>query len=170
MSFDTDFDTAFTILLGKAVAAITPTGTVPVTTGTSGTSTTTSAPTTRVVDVPLVIGGRGVSLSTNDHVFYRLGLNGTVTIITWSLAGTASGVAFNGTISVDLLVGSTLASVASICGSHRPSLNGQSERSDQTPDSDWTTTIADPRWIMAKVLSNSGIEVISLTLRCSVPA
>lgn len=168
MSFETDFDTAFSILLGKAVGVITPTG-VTVTPTPVSDGTTTTIATARVVDVPMVIGGRGTALATSDHVFYRLGLNGTLTVLTWSLAGTVSGASIAGTITVDILVGSTLATVATICGGNKPTLTAQAERSDQAPATDWTTSIADPRWIMAKVISTAGaLEVVSLTLRCLV--
>jgi hypothetical protein len=125
----------------------------------------------RVVDIPLVLGTRGVVLAVNDHVFFRLGLNGTVNILTWSLAGTISGASASGTIRVDVQTGATLATVATICGAgttHQPHLTAAAELSDQAPTS-WTTQIDDPSWIQAIVASTGGTrEVVSLTLRCAV--
>lgn len=124
----------------------------------------------RVVDVPLVIGTRGVVLAVNDNIFFRLGLNGTVRILTWSLAGTITGASASGTIRVDVLSGSTLATVASICGGtgNQPQLSAAAEASDQLP-SGWTLDLTDPQWIMARVASTGGtLEVASLTLRCVV--
>lgn len=159
MSYETDFDSALTIVLGKAQGTISTTpAPTPVTT----------TPTTRVVDVVLLIGGRGTALAANDHVFFRLGLNGVVTVVSWSLAGTVSGSSVSGTITVDVLTGLFLSGVSSICASNRPALTAQAERADQAPTG-WTTTIQDGQWIMAKVTSTGGtLEVVSLTLRCSV--
>ncbi len=126
-------------------------------------------PGVRIVDVPLVLGTRGVTLAVGDHVFFRLGLNGLVTILTWSLAGTVAGSSVAGTITVDVLVGATLSGVASIAGAHKPALAAVAELDDQAPAVDWTVQISDPRWIMAKVTSTGGtLEVVSLTLRCAV--
>jgi hypothetical protein len=126
----------------------------------------------RVVDIPLVLGTRGVVLAVNDHVFFRLGLNGTVNILTWSLAGTISGASASGTIRVDVQTGATLATVASICGAgttHQPQLTAQAELSDQVPTSWSTTQIDDPSWIKAIVASTGGtLEEVGLTLRATV--
>lgn len=161
MSFETDFDSAFTILLGKAQGTLsvvpTPTPVTPTTT-----------PTTRVVDVAFVIGARGTALAANDHAFLRLGLNGVATIVSWSLAGTISGASASGTITVDVLTGQFFSGLSSICASNRPALTAQTERTDQNPTG-WTTTIQDGQWVMAKVFSTGGtLEVVGLTLRCSV--
>lgn len=122
----------------------------------------------RVVDVPLVIGSRGVVLAANDHVFLRLGLNGTATVLTWSLAGTVAGVSSARTCVIDVLTGVTLASVATICGGNRPALTAQAELADQPPTS-WGVSIGDPIWLMAKVVSADGtLEEVSLTLRMAV--
>lgn len=161
MSFETDFDSALTILLGKAQGTLTIVNNpAPV--------TTTPTSTTRVVDVVFAIGARGTALVANDHAFLRLGLNGPVTIVSWSLAGTVGGSSTSGTITVDVLTGSFFSGLSSICASNRPALTAQSERSDQSPTG-WTTTVQDGQWIMAKVLSTGGaLEVIGLTLRCAV--
>lgn len=162
MSFETDFDSAFTILLGKAQGTLTVTP-APVTP-----TPVTATPTTRVVDVAFVIGARGTALAVNDHAFLRLGLNGVVTIVSWSLAGTVAGSSASGTVTVDVLTSSFFSGLSSICASNRPALTAQSERADQTP-ANWTTTIQDGQWIMAKVLSTGGtLEVVGLTLRCAV--
>lgn len=127
-------------------------------------------PGVRVVDIVLVIGARDVLLDVADHVFYRLGLNGQVNILSWSMAGTIAGASAAGTIRVDVQVGATLATVASICGGtgNQPTLTAVAELSDQAPTG-WTTVITDPNWIMATVASTGGtLEVISLTLRAIV--
>jgi hypothetical protein len=125
---------------------------------------------TRIVDIPLIVGTRGVVLAVNDHVFFRLGLNGLVTVLTWSLAGTVAGASASGTIRIDVRVGATLAAAASICGGtgNQPQLTAQAERADQTPTG-WTTQIADSQWLEAIVASTGGtLEVAGLTLRCAV--
>lgn len=163
MSFETDFDSAFTILLGKAQGTLTV-GSTPTPTPTPVTPTST----TRVVDVAFVIGARGTALAVNDHAFLRLGLNGPVTVVSWSLAGTVGGSSASGTITVDVLTGLFFSGLSSICSANRPALTAQSERADQAP-TNWGTTIQDGQWIMAKVLSTGGtLEVVSLTLRCAV--
>lgn len=122
----------------------------------------------RVVDIPLVIGTNGIAIAVDDHVFFRLGLNGVVRIISWSLAVTVAGVATSGAITIDVQAGSTLATVASICGGSEPELTAQSELSDQSP-SGWTVEIPDPQWLMAIVTAADGtLEVASLTLRALV--
>lgn len=126
-------------------------------------------PGVRIVDVPLVIGARGSAASVGDHVFFRLGLNGLVTILTWSLGGTVGGTPTAGTVTLDVLVGATLATAASICGTSKPALAAAIEASDQPPAVGWTVQLTDPQWILAKVSSTGGtLEVISLTLRCAV--
>jgi hypothetical protein len=124
----------------------------------------------RVVNIPLVIGSRGVALAANDNVYFYLGLNGTLTIVSWSLAGMTSAASVSGTVTIDVLVGTTLATVASICGGSPPALSSQAELVGQLPTG-WTTAIADPRWICAKISSVSGgLEEAALTLRCVVDA
>lgn len=123
----------------------------------------------RIVNVPLVVGSQGVALAANDHVFFRLGLNGIITILTWSLAGTIAGASASGTITLDIQVGASLATVATICGTHKPALAAVAEETDQIPANDWTVQLTDPNWILATVTSTGGtLEVISLTLRCAV--
>lgn len=124
----------------------------------------------RVVDISLVIGTRGVILTTNDHAFLRLGLNGQVTLLAWSLAGTINAASAAGTVSLDVRVGSTLATVASICGgaANQPQLTAQAERVDQ-PVTGWSDKITDSQWLMAIVASTGGtLEVVGLTLRAAV--
>lgn len=123
----------------------------------------------RVVDVPVVLGARGAALVVGAHVFFRLGLNGKAYIQTWSLGATVAGVASNRSVTLDVQVGSTLATVASICGTNLPALATQSERADQPPTS-WTLlTLADPTWVYVATTAVDGmIEVVSLTLRLAV--
>lgn len=122
-----------------------------------------------IVDIVLVPIPTAATLQVGDQVYFRLGLNGVVTILAWSMAGTVGGASVAGTITLDILVGTTLATVATICGSHKPTLTAQAELADQTPATDWTVQIPDPRWIVARVSSTGGtLEVVSLTLRCAV--
>lgn len=123
----------------------------------------------RVVDVPLLLGAQGVALTASNHVFFRLGLNGQATILTWSLAGTVAGASHTGTVTLDILVGSTVATVASICGTSKPALSAVAELADQVPAASWTVQISDPQWILVKPTAVDGtLEVVSLTLRCAV--
>lgn len=123
----------------------------------------------RVVDVVLIPIPNGSVLAVGDQVFFRLGLNGAATIIAWSMAGMVGGASAAGTITLDILVGATLATVTTICGTHKPALTAQAERADQAPATDWTVQIPDPRWIVAKVTSTGGtLQAVSLTLRCGV--
>lgn len=122
----------------------------------------------RIVDVPIVLGAKGTALAVGDHAFLRLGLGGPATIISWSLAGTVGGTATAGTVQLDVLVGTTLAGVASIVSTNPPALSAVSEVHEQAPTL-WTTSIADPSWLMAKVTSTGGtLEVVGLTLRLQV--
>lgn len=119
----------------------------------------------RIVNLPLVIGARGVPLAAGDHVFLRLGLDATVDIVSWSIAATVAGASHAGTCQLDVQVGATLAAAASICGFVRPSLTAAAERDEQAPTG-WATSIADPSWLKAVVISADGtLEVVSLTLR-----
>lgn len=122
----------------------------------------------RVADVALAVGAPGSPLAVGDNVFLRLGLNGAATVLTFSLAATVAGAARSGTCVLDVLVGSTLAGAVSICGTNRPSLTAQAERPDLLPTS-WVTTIPDPSWLLARVVSTDGVlEVVGLTLRVIV--
>jgi hypothetical protein len=123
----------------------------------------------RIVDVVLVPLPTAATLQVGDNIYFRLGLNGIVTILAWSMAGEIANASASGTITVDILTGATLATVATICSSQKPTLTAQAERADQLPGNLWTVQIADPQWIMAKVTSTGGtLEVVSLTLRCAV--
>lgn len=126
-------------------------------------------PPARIVDVPVVLGVRGTALAAGAHVFLRLGLNGQATVLTWSLAASVAGVSHSATVAVDVQTGTTLAGVATICSSGRPSLSAQAERSDIVPSGWSTVAIADPSWVYFSVLSPDGtVEVVSLTLRLAV--
>jgi hypothetical protein len=125
----------------------------------------------RVINIPLVLGSRGVALAVGDHIFFRLGLDGLVTILNWSLAGTVSGASALGTITLDILIGDTMLTLTTIIATttERPLLTAAREAVEQPPGASWTTQITDPQWIMAKVTSTGGtLEEVSLTLRCKV--
>lgn len=126
----------------------------------------------RVVDVPVVLGSRGTPLVVGAHIFFRLGLNGQATVLTWSMGATVAGLASARTVQLDVQVGATLATVTTICGgtfTNRPHLTAQSELSDQLPSGWSTVAIADPSWLLVPVISVDGtLEVVSLTLRLGV--
>jgi hypothetical protein len=123
----------------------------------------------RVVDVPVVLGARGTALVVGAQVFFRLGLNGQANVLTWSLAGTVAGVAAARSVTVDVQTGTTLAAVASICGTNKPALVTQNERADQPPTSWTATAINDPMWVLVTATAVDGvIEVVSLTLRLGI--
>jgi hypothetical protein len=129
---------------------------------------TVSAAAQRTVDVVFVLGATGVPLVAGDHVFLRLGLNGTATIINWSLAATVAGTPTSGNVQLAVEVGTTLATVASIVASAPPALTADIELNDQPPTT-WTTAIADPSYVMVSVTSVDGtLEVVCLTLRVVV--
>jgi hypothetical protein len=127
------------------------------------------APGVRIVDLVLPLGSRGAPLDgTEQTPAIRLGLNGTATILTWSLNSLIAGVPAAGSVTLDVLAGPSLATAASICGSNRPSLAAQVERNDQGPTS-WSPTLLDPSTIMAVARAVDGvIEVATLTLRLAV--
>lgn len=123
----------------------------------------------RVVDIPITLGARGTPLAVGAHVFFRLGLNGSVTVLTWSVAATVAGVAHSGAVTLDVQTGATLATIASIAGTGHPLLSAASESSDHVPTGWTTTTIADPSWLYVSATAVDGtLEVVSLTLRVAV--
>lgn len=123
----------------------------------------------RVVDVVLVLGAEGTPLTTGMHVFLRMGLNGPATILSWSLGATVGGTPTAGALTVDLRAGATLATTATICGGAPPRLVGTAELVEQLPTVAWTTTLADPSWLMAVVTAVDGtLQVFGLTLRVAV--
>ncbi|RPJ26591.1 MAG: hypothetical protein EHM35_14775 [Planctomycetaceae bacterium] len=163
MPYETDFDAAFTVLLGKAQGTLAPVG--PVITP-APTPTTTTA---RVVDVAFVLGSMGAPVVVGDHSFIRLGLNAPATIVNWSLAGTVTGASVSGSVAVDLKAGSTLATVVSITGGSPPTLVAQAERREVAPTAGWNETLPDPTWLMASISTTGGtLQVVSLTLRLLV--
>lgn len=123
----------------------------------------------RVVDIPVVLGARGSPLTVGTHVFFRLGLNGRASVVTWSLGATVAGIASARSVTLDVRVGTTLATVASICGTGLPALATQAELNDQSPAGWSTTVIADPSTVLITVTAADGvIEVAGLTLRVAV--
>ena len=123
----------------------------------------------RIVDLPFVIGTQGTALTTSQHLFVRLGLNGQATILTWSMAATVAGLPHSGSVTFDIQAGSTLATASSICGMTQPALASVIELNDQTPGTDWTITLSDAEWILVKPTTvDSVLEVVGLTLRLAV--
>lgn len=126
-------------------------------------------PPIRVVDVPVVLGAPGSPLTVGAHVLFRLGLNGETTILTWSLAGTIAGAGATSSMTLDILIGDTVATLASICAAALPALAAAAEASDQLPDPTWTVVIPDPSWVQVIVTATDGVvEVAALSLRLSV--
>jgi hypothetical protein len=165
MPYETDLDTAFTILLGKAVGIGVPT---PVPTP-APTPTPTATPTTRVVNIAFDLGVDDTPIATGTHLTFRLGLNGTARVLSWSLAGLIAGASTSGTAAVDVKVGTTVSGVTSICGGDEPELTSDTELTEQAVTGNWSPAIPDPRWVQARVISTSGtLERLLLTLRAIV--
>jgi hypothetical protein len=123
----------------------------------------------RVVDVVFVLGGPGTPLTVGAHVFFRIGLNGPATILSWAMGATVVGVPTSGAITVDLLAGASLSSLASLCGGAPPALAGTVEQTEVLPTAAWTVALPDPSWLMASVTAADGVlEEVGLTLRVSV--
>lgn len=159
MPYETDFDTAFTILLGKAQGTIVPTP-VP-------TPTPIPTSTARVVNIPFYMGADGTAIASGARVTFRLGLNATSTVISWSLAGFVNGASSSGTITVDVFAASSLGSLASITNGGAPALAPGTSLVEQ--DASGWNTIPDPSWIQARVTSTGGtLHTVSLTLRVLV--
>lgn len=159
MPYETDFDTAFTILLGKAQGTIAPTP--------APTPTPTPTPTARVVNIPFYLGADGTTITTGKRITFRLGLNATVTVISWSIAGFVSGASTSGSIAVDVFAASSLGSLASISNGDVPTLAPGTSLVEQ--DASGWTPIPDPSWIQARVTSTGGtLHTVSLTLRALV--
>jgi hypothetical protein len=131
------------------------------------TEATVTAP--RVVNVAFVLGAVGTPLVVGDHVFLQLGLGGTVTLLSWSMAGTVAGTPTASDVVIDVLAGATLATVVSMTGAATPELTADIELNDQ-PVSAWTfALLTDPSWVMALVTDADGtVEVVGLTLRVVV--
>jgi hypothetical protein len=123
----------------------------------------------RVVDVVFVLGAPGTPLTVGTHVFLRVGLNGPATILSWAMGATVAGAAASGAITVDLLTGASLSSLASICGGAPPAFVSTDEQTEVLPTAAWTVTLPDPSWLMASVTAADGVlEEVGLTLRVSV--
>lgn len=151
MSVESLLDGAFTELLGKVPR-----------------SQQSQTATLRIVDIVFGFGTRGVPLDGTEVAFLRLGLNGPVTILSWSLAAMIGGIPSAGSVTVDVRAGLSLATQASITVGAPPQLVAQIELNEQVPLG-WSTSLADPVTLLSDVLAVDGItEQIALTLRCSV--
>jgi hypothetical protein len=160
MPYETDLDTAFTILLGKAIGigeVVAPPSPPPVVIP------------VRVVNIAFDIGADGVTITTGKHITFRLGLNGQVRIQSWSLAGLVGGSPTSSTVVVDVRTGSSVSSLSSICGGDEPELVAQTSLSEQAVTDNWSPVIDDPSWVQARVTSVSGtVQRVLLTLRAVV--
>ncbi len=134
MSAETDFDSAFTILLGKAVGAITPTGSTvtPPTTTTGGTVT---IPNT--VGVEYVIDGGTSAINNGSAGGLIVPFNCVITgVVLQEFDGTT------GSITVDIqgaLPGAS-PSFSSLCGGNTPHITSGRYYSDGSV-SGWSTTL-----------------------------
>jgi hypothetical protein len=121
----------------------------------------------RVVDIAFMLGGTGVPLDGTEMSVVRLGLNGSATVISWSMCAQIARSSAFASCAVDILAGPTMTSVASICAGAPPTLTNQSELDDVVPLL-WSS-IPDPSWLVAATTSIDGLtETIAVTLRVSI--
>lgn len=126
---------------------------------------------TRTIDIIGILGSQGTALAAGNNVFSRVSLGGPITITGWSLAATIGGVPTAGDVAVDVFVGATLATVASICGATLPTLTTHvvGELSEQSPGHDWNVLIPDPSTIVFRISTTGGtLQVVSITLKAQV--
>ncbi len=133
MSFETDFDAAFTTLLGKAVGAITPTAIqpVPTTTGTSNVAAVTAG-------IEYVIEGGGVAITNGNAGGLIVPLTGVITKVELQEFDGISG-----SITVDIGKGAPGSSpgFGSITGGSTPHITSGRHYSDSGLGG-WTTTLS----------------------------
>lgn len=124
----------------------------------------------RIVDVVLPLGSRDTVLAGGEDQFLRLSLNGHGSILSWSLGGLRGGAPTAGSCTVDVLRGTSLGTLTSVCPSNPPSLTAQTERTEQPPTG-WATDLPDPSWIFIRATAVDGVlEQVSLTLKVAVAA
>lgn len=126
---------------------------------------------TRTINIPIQLGSPGLPLSVGSHIFFRLNLGGPAILSGWSLGATAAGIAVDGEVTLDIQVGTTLATVASIVGANLPELiiGNLGEVNEQPVGEDWVTAIPAPSTILVTATIVDGIvEVVSLTLQVQV--
>jgi hypothetical protein len=160
MSFETDFDSALTIILGKATgafSAIQPSTPPPVTTPTTVTSSYSAI---------FLFGGGGSALSTSaDPILIEVPDSGDLQWV-HLYATNALGVGVNATATLSIVIGSvgSVPSAAMNGSGSAPSMTAQSYAS--TSISGWTTHVNAGDAIRARITAISGgATALSLILR-----
>ena len=170
MSSDTDFDAAFTILLGKAQGVIVPTG-PPVPTPITGTGGTTVVETTRPATVVFEFSGGGTTLNTltQSPAFAEIPFSSTI-VYAHMYAGSNTGapVAVSATIDVEVAPLGAFGSGIPLAGSgNNPALAAQSSATIST--SGWlgiAVPLDQGDSLVARLTSFSGSATwVSLTLQ-----
>lgn len=151
MSVDAVLDGAFTRLLSKVPRPVEEQQTAQ----------------QRVVDIAFMLGSTGAPLDGTEIAAVRLGLNGSASVISWSMCAQITRSSASASCTVDILAGPTMTSLASICAGAPPTLTSQSERDDVVPLL-WSS-IPDPSWLVAVTTSIDGlVETVAVTLRVSI--
>lgn len=134
MSYETDFDSAFTTLLGKAVGAITPT-LVTTTPSSGGGSTTTATPITAGIEFVIDGGGSAITTGSAGGLILPFPIS-LQKVELQEFEGTT------GSIVLDILAGvpGTAPTFASICATTKPTIVTGRHYSDDVL-AGWTTTI-----------------------------
>lgn len=154
MSFETDFDQAFTILLGKAVGAFTVTGITEPTTTTTSTSIAVSA------GIEYVIDGGGAAIVAGSAGGLIVPLTGVITKVELQeFAG------LTGSIVVDIRKGTpgNSPSFTSIVGGTGPRFTSGRHFSDSTL-SGWDTTLNQGDALHFVVSSASVVQRVTVAL------
>lgn len=153
MSFETDFDTAFTTLLGKAVGVITTTGatTAPSTTGTTGTETGST------YSVVFLFGGGGSTLTTAvDPILLEVPDSGDLVWV-HLYAGSASGapVAVTSTLALNATTYASFGSSTSLYGAGTPP-RLQADSHTSISLAGWTTHLDAGDVLISRITAFSG--------------
>lgn len=159
MSFETDFDTAFTILLGKAVGAITPTGQPvigpqPVTGGTTGITVPVTA------SFEFVIDGGGSTITTGSAGGLIVPFDCVITEVELQeFEGTTGSIV----VAIQKAIAGASPSFASITASSTPTISAGRHYSDAALTG-WTTTLSRGDAIKYLVSSVSSFKRITVVL------
>lgn len=160
MSYETDFDTAFAILLGKAKGLINQPGIVPVDTGTGGGTTTTPVSLPIQMGIAYIIDGGGSAITNGSF-------GGIILPIPIDLTGIELQ-EFDGTsgnITVDIRSGTpgTSPSFTSITGGNVPKITSGRYYADGNL-SGWTTQLAVGTALQFVVSGASTIKRVTVSL------
>lgn len=156
MSSDTDFDAAFTLLLGKAVSVITQTGQLPITPPTSGGTTTSPV----ALGLEYLIDGGGSTITTGSFGGIILPLPMTFTAVELQEFD-----GITGSIQVDIRHGTpgNSPSFTSICGGNLPAITAGRHYIDNTL-SGWFADLARGDALQFVVMSVSSLRRVTLLL------